>query len=477
VRARQAELDWKFLADEELVAPWPPARSSRVGSSKDSAYHHIRLLVRVGLVMILVTAGIGGLYARNQALKGIAEVEDGVQAAVAAEQWVQQHAPELTAEMLLDNDASDYVEWMAIRERELLAAISQVEEPNATLEVGNTWFVGDHAAVELMVTVAGAKVGNGAIYRQTRFYRETPQGWLRTQPNLELWGPSGSVETDHLLWRYRRRDEAAVLEIAEATDAVYLQLIRDYGVTGPEDGSKLAVDVRADYRPGRIWLQEEPETRVVVPSPSVYLTPRGIMHPEILEQAAALALLESVTAQARQRHGIRRSEALLSGIKLWQVWKMDLPLSPWSVSAVRWMYGGAGDEGEDVLTGSEFSKELCAAYSIWMIWPASVDIPVYCEGKSISPMIGSAGLNSVPGGPYDLTALELEGAVGYPSTWAIETGYLLKMYTVVDYAVSTYGSRSYRLCLAYRWTSSSAGGRSTWRRWWSRVTLRIQSHT
>ncbi len=440
----QAELDWEFLADEELEAPWPPAPSGPLGSSDQGACGRIRLALLFGLaIVVLAAAGIGGAHARRQALEGVAEVEEGVHAAVHADQWVREHAPELSAEMLVDSDASDYVEWMVLKERKVLAANSRVESPSAMLEIGDTSFAGNSAAAELTLTVPGAQGAAGAVYRQTRFYRETPEGWLRTKPDLRLWGPTRVVETDHLVWRYRRRDEAIVLEIAEASDALYAQLMQDYGVTGAEDGSKLTVDVCADCLPGSLSLREESEARLVVPSPFVCLVPESISHAEILEQAVALELLASVAAQAQNQHDIRRSEALLSGIELWQLQEMDLPLSRWPRLAMRWSCGGARvEEGNVALHESEFYSELCADHSIWMIRPNSIYTPVHCEGRSLGPSVDSAGWKSIRGMTSDPPALELEGAVGYRTTWAIQSGYLLKAYTVVDYAVSAYGRES-----------------------------------
>ena len=440
--SRQAELDWEFLSDEELGAPWPPTPVGRRGPAERGACHRSRLTVMVGLAMaVLVTMGIGGVHARNRALQGVAEVEEGLQAAVDAEKWVQEHVPQLSAEVLVDSDASDYVTWMALKERQMLAANSRSETPYVTLEVGDTWFAGDSAAVEITLTVSDVRGGTADVYRQTRFYRETPQGWLRTKPDLRLWGPSRNVETDHLLWRYRQHDEAVVLEIAGATDSLYAQLMQDYGVTRAEDGSKLTVDVRADCLPGSL-LQEE-ETRVVVPSPSVYVVPESISHAEILEQTVALELMDSVALQAQHQHDIRRSEALLSGIKLWQLHQMDLPLSPWHDSAVRWIYRADWVGGSDAASnGSEFFSELCAAYSIWMIWPNSIHLPVYCEVRSLGPFVDSARWKSIRSMGSHPPALELEGAVRYRTTWAIHSGYLLQTYTVVDYAMSLYGRES-----------------------------------
>ena len=311
------------------------------------------------------------------------------------------------------------------------------------LEIGDTSFAGNSAAAELTLTVPGAQAAPRDRLPADALLSRDAGGLAAHEARSQAVGAHACSGDRPPCLALSPHDEAIVLEIAEASDALYAQLMQDYGVTGAEDGSKLTVDVCADCLPGSHSLREESEARLVVPSPFVCLVPESISHAEILEQAVALELLDSVAAQAQNQHDIRRSEALLSGIELWQLQEMDLPLSRWPRLAMRWSCGGARvEEGDVALHESEFYSELCADHSIWMIRPNSIYTPVHCEGRSLGPSVDSAGWKSIRGMTSDPPALELEGAVGYRTTWAIQSGYLLKAYTVVDYAVSAYGRES-----------------------------------
>ncbi|MFN2203955.1 MAG: hypothetical protein ACK2UO_22350 [Caldilineaceae bacterium] len=119
-----------------------------------------------------------------------------MQSAVDAEEWMREHIPEVSAGMLIDDPASSYVQSMRENEQHLLASVTGQEGPSTHLTVGDTRFEGRFAVAEIALALddtgvdghAGAVPHDLVRYNQTRFYRETPQCWLRTDPVPALWG-------------------------------------------------------------------------------------------------------------------------------------------------------------------------------------------------------------------------------------------------------------------------------------------------
>ncbi|MEZ4709385.1 MAG: hypothetical protein R3A44_19405 [Caldilineaceae bacterium] len=61
-------------------------------------------------------------------------------------------------------------------------------------------------------------------YRETRFYRQSHDGWLRTLPPAAFWGQERVLETNHLRFEFRERDAAAITAIANRMEEAYLSL-------------------------------------------------------------------------------------------------------------------------------------------------------------------------------------------------------------------------------------------------------------
>ena len=227
-------------------------------------------------------------------------------------------------------------------------------------------------------------------------------------------------------------------EAAEQIDALYAQLRRDYGLPRSSQDGKEVIHVQVDYLPGLVAAYRRPHEPIIVPSPAVYLVPAKQTDAEILAQAVGIVFLRSMLAQAVERHDWQRSWYLLSGIQLWELWEMGLGLSEWRDNVVQWAYGDAAQDAID--SGAELPlryRELCAAHDVWMIAPVSISIPLQCDSSDGSPwhdlMLTSlrhASLDNFQLMPlYQYQQAEKVVNMGRP----------LHVYTVIDYAVTTYG--------------------------------------
>jgi hypothetical protein len=439
-------MDWEFW-DENRESAWPPEPLPGADTSGRTARKEVRQAMLFAIaVVVLLAAGIGVVCVRNEAQEGIAEVEKGVQAAVDAEQWVQSHAPDLTAAVLADDASSKYVTTMVESERRLLAAVTQQEESfEVQLAVGQTHFTGRYAAAEVTLSIPARGNGGGpgteTVFRQTRFYRETPQGWLRTEPLPALWGEPRTLETSHLVWRYRQRDEEAVLAVAEEIDALYAQWRQDHGLAPRPAEDRLVVDVSVDYAPALVTIQWDAEEQVVVPSPAVYLAPPTYTDEEILAQAVALSLVDSLLAEMAREVQFNHAYEVLAGLRLWETMDAGLALSEGSDRLV-----GAYMDAEafvDMAVAAPIGqmRELCATYGVWMISPLAIGVPVDCEGGRAISLVYGCLLNPVQI-PTSMGFATYEAELDFFGTQPAQWGKTLFFSTVVDYSVTAYGRES-----------------------------------
>lgn len=436
---KKPEIDWQFLSEEERDESWPREPQALDSSTRPVRDWRLRRTILLSVAMtILLTVGIGAAYARQEALKGVKAIEQDVQTAVKVEQWAHQNAPELSADTLVDGEASTDVNQTVRKEQSVLAAFASGGLPDPALHIQETWFKDDIAAAKLTLSTP-ARDGNAPVdFRQTRFYRETGQGWLRTRPDPSLWGSSLTLETDNLLWQYRRRDHVAVTHIADQIDSVYVKLLRDYGLKQSAGEEKLVIQIRVDAVPGLILLYDSPAESIVVTSPSVHLVPVDRTDAEILAQTVALALLKHMWAQAVAQHDISESWPSMAGVSLWELWEMGLSLSEWQDEVVQWVFGDiASYAGNSEIKLPARYRDLCAAHGTYMTTPIAIGIPLSCdEDNDSGPIHDNVLLVGLHGDNLTtLQAVYLHSTI--PAT--VQLGHPIIAYTVVDYAVTVYG--------------------------------------
>src|SRR5262249_49759026 len=133
--------------------------------------------------------------------------------------------------------------------------------------------------------------------------------------------------------------------VSPQLDALYTTLCRHFGLPSTPEAAKLVVDVSLTQNPGSALLQPHNYERfvmgdrLVVASPALYWAPLDLTDEQLLAQALALPLVEQVLGQAREGYAIRTPwQPLLSGLELWQVWHLALPLSTWREAVVQWLY-------------------------------------------------------------------------------------------------------------------------------------------
>ncbi|MEZ4731005.1 MAG: hypothetical protein R3E79_28120 [Caldilineaceae bacterium] len=282
-------------------------------------------------------------------------------------------------------------------------------------------------------------------YRQTHFYRRTAAGWQRTAPDAALWGAPRTVETPSFVYHFRQQDTPIVIAATTPIEALYTTLRRNVGLSGAPVGEKLMIEVSVTQPPGQAIPWRGAPTRILVPSPAVYRAPVALTDEDLLVQAVALPLLAHVLTQADEQYQLDWAwQPLVNGLRLWQVWDLDLPLAAWRETVVTWVYTDLPNARPDQTTVMpEQYTALCASHKLWLPSPTEMNIPLLCaegvqENVFLSPWGWYAPLIRLdqlfvplPSDNY----LEEQDALRLAS----HPGRTVALATLIEYAVAAYG--------------------------------------
>lgn len=194
--------------------------------------------------------------------------------------------------------------------------------------------------------------------------------------------PPGSariLETGSFVFHFHVNDAATIIAVAPQMDRLYATLRRNFGLPVTPRSDKLMVDVSQNEQPGAParWLLPN---RFVVPSPALYPQPSDLSEAELLSQSIALYVLSYLLQQAGEYYAIQPSwQPVVSGLYLWQLWELDLPLSVWQEDVVQWVYAAPCTCHPTAIP--ERYAALCAAHKRWMPSPMHIHIPLACVNR------------------------------------------------------------------------------------------------
>ena len=150
-------------------------------------------------------------------------------------------------------------------------------------------------------------------------------------------------------------------------------------------------------------------------------------------------------AQASERYQLDSSwQPLLHGLRLWQLWDLDLPLAVWREDLVQWIYRDLPDAyvSERVVLPHQYAA-LCSAHALWMSSPLQIDIPLLCnELDRESWYLATWGFHKPS---LHLPQIVAPAHLNQPPELSNQTnqvnqrGYAIILATLIDYAVATYG--------------------------------------
>ena len=165
------------------------------------------------------------------------------------------------------------------------------------------------------------KVPDKVVQRESRFYRLVDGEWLRTAPQVELWGEPQILETKNFRLEYRSRDQATVDEIARQVDEVYAHMRQVLGLPVQEGDNgantqKLVVQIvpdNAGVNPGTFIAR-----KMRMPAPELMLAPEEYTNADIVLEQIAHGLADRVVDEYVAGRTIDPNwRAIEQGVRRW----------------------------------------------------------------------------------------------------------------------------------------------------------------
>jgi hypothetical protein len=459
MRKQAPDIEWQIV---ESDADWERLHISLLPDITSDTLHGLRLQrsLSPAVVLLLLLASAGGWWWRSALGSAHQAAADGMAATPSA---LGAGAPDHTAwanHVPRAQMATAGRHPVAPGSSDLLTAI-QTDASAAHVEIAVSMieFHGNRAVANI---VTAAQHGAPA-YRQTRFYRRTSTAWAPAPPDAALWGPERSLATPYFVFHFRQHDAPAVMAVAPQIDALYMTLRHNLGLESAPGSKKLVIEVSVTQTPADTLAWFRLPGPLTVPSPAVYLAPVELSDAELLAQSISLSLLNYSVAQASQHDASRSNWApLLHGLRLWQLWDLEAPLSVWRGDVVKWLYLElpATHPGQPLVLPEHYIA-LCAAHKLWMPSPAQLNIPLMCaraEWEELSfplqlmrdpPMRLDQLIVPLRPGEYTEELDSLHHVAPHP-------GQTVALATLIEYAVATYG-RELLPVLVRAWGTTTAG--------------------
>lgn len=432
--ASTPELGWQVLLDEnewewEEALQIPPSDSS-VPSREGAGRWRGWTVAGIALCLALAV----GLPLWRQAETGLVVVEKSLSHTVALESQAQETGDALLVEALIDPQTE--MDWRARIETGLRQEAGETEILDFSLH-------DDRAVARIRV----AYPQNGGVYRESRFYRETAGGWLRTEPDARLWGSSESIESEFFVFHFRQLDRTAVRDAAPLLDAVYLHIHTALEVplratSDPADKIQIHVASAKEAAVYRLYDRGKP---LWVDSPWLLRLPDSVADGQALVEMVAFSLRRSAVNELLSplSETDEPTAALLGGLRLWLAWEKTTLTQSHKIGVVGWLYEYAPHSPQALLNAF---PEICELFDMWHIVPPAGPAFFYCTVKptflrstySRSP----ASLAQLPiSQPQYLSSVD--GSGGLQGESGVYTqGQVIAFATIMEYAAHTYGPGS-----------------------------------
>lgn len=303
--------------------PPHPMEPSQWLSSAESQFlrHRLRDLLLIGVAAIL----LGSMpFTPDQVEQRHAE--EGVTAALAAEYtaWQQKDRDGFAA--LLDLPTADRWQW----EWRDYWSLAPADFADLGLTVQRIDRQGELVRVATLVTRPSTKWWRSSPYREIRFYREAPAGWLRTLPPDSYWGAQQSRETAHLRFEYRTQDAEVIEPQVDRLEALYQELYQ-FLALDPDTREKwtfILVPDRTDGRTSDYYRSE-------YTSPALSEVPAMLSDQEYVAQMMVSSMASQAVygASPNRRNYLHRWEMVVWSLYGWLRSDLLDQRSPWHAQA------------------------------------------------------------------------------------------------------------------------------------------------
>lgn len=217
--------EWNTIEDEfrwrTLLAHGEIERPTVVPSTFGSADRWLIVQLMRGMALISIALmSLSGTAASPSQVERI-QIENEIRSVLRVEEQAQLSGNQSRLDRLIDHQTAGA--WRRIwRTIPLPAVQANQEDPFITLIKAES--LGDLVMAEVSVNQPAYGWSRFNPYWETRFYRSTGTGWLRTIPDDEYWGDEQVMETDLLRFEFRSSDAGVVEVSIDRLDQLYATL-------------------------------------------------------------------------------------------------------------------------------------------------------------------------------------------------------------------------------------------------------------
>lgn len=431
--------DYEWLFAERAGEQFPTAGNlSEKGPAAPLVPNSQARKLPLGSVLaLLLFLSVGGYLIWRRAEAGWNQLEVEIRTAVDADDWTIHHQPKPPLE-----DTGKQQDAGHSSATSKVTLHPPLGSEMLGMEVEGIRVDGRVAIVQVVVTET-LSPGESITYRESRFYTHSDQGWQRSAPQPDWFGPWQTLETDSFQIRYRQLSAQMIHDAVPRLEAMAQLLRQDFGLPATTGYPKVLIEV-SDVA-ARI---EAANDMIVVPMPALLQIPAEVPLEQAFVQSAIhpLASLLLGEVEAQQSHEWRSQaenwQLMLNALALWELWASDEPVVGWRLDIV-----GLTPVKAEVRSASR--TRHCVSYNVWglffttlsslpscplMAWQAQTEIVMTPMLLTIYDLVAeSSFLKHMP----SLSASKIRSQHYSEAQQAWKT--TLAMTTVVDYAVATYG--------------------------------------
>lgn len=319
---RKVDVEWKIgaaafeEAQRESVPPGPD-RSSELRTLKRFLLFTFlsALCVFTPFALTASSAQLGVAYELRQIQNEIQKVLDvEVEATILGDRkgWAETVDPEVSS----------------IVQRQWRTFVSDRDRSGYDLTAGQVTPLAETVQVDVWVSPPPRlRPWQPDLYYETRFYRQTDNGWVRSLPEPEFWGANVLLESENLRFEVSERDAEMVSRVADRLDRTLLDLYATLDISLPEtDDPLMTIVVAPEPNAG----SSAGFRRIVVPSP-YFLWPKWVGYED--DDRFADYVVGRLASYAVSRRLSERNSSwisfLHSGLGDWLAGHYGTRLHPW----------------------------------------------------------------------------------------------------------------------------------------------------
>lgn len=222
------------------------------------------------------------------------------------------------------------------------------------------------------------------LFLGKEWLQKRPPAWQNEVADIHS-NPRYIGQSHYFLFRYSAADSAAVAAAGDQLDHLYPTLYATFFPEAPA-AHKIVVTIDPTLPAGLLPQLTPSSETVTIPSPTTISLPVTLSGSDILIQSLTLALFDRTADQATRRYQLPTYWLpLCNGLRLWFIWKHNLPLGKRHEQLVRWLFNGP--QNGQVKPGNtrapglipDFAHDLCAEDRLWMRSPIEIGIPITCR--------------------------------------------------------------------------------------------------